>query len=220
VEKLTTRLTTIAPFLRPDRATIEQAAELLTTTPTFERTFAAAVASLQGDLQRGGAPEVVLRLDGMLTALRDGLQRTDGQRFALPDTELTGVLLIDRGPVERYRSLDDASRTSGWPAIVLGVLVAVGAVLAAPRRRGALFGVGVAVFAAALVALASIALAKSAVVSQIDTSSGQDAVSAVWDVIALEVRRDLVWFMLAGLIVAVTGLSLQAFRPRRPPPPG
>src|SRR3954466_9623097 len=65
-DKLTMKLTSVAPALRPQRDQIQQGAGSLMSTETFERTFADAVTALQRDLQGGGAPEVVLRLDGML----------------------------------------------------------------------------------------------------------------------------------------------------------
>ena len=215
-DKLTTRITTVAPPLRPLHDRIQQVAELLTTTDAFETTFADAVAALQRDLQHGAAPQVVLRLDGMLAALQDGLRATSAREFEIPDSQLTGVLVVDRDPVESYRRMDEVTTTTGWPSIIIGGLAAAGAVMMAERRRWAVFGVGVTVAVAALAALGGLALAKGVAVSQVDSSSGQDAISAVWEVVAFDVRQALVFVMLAGLVAAVAGLALQAFRPERP----
>jgi hypothetical protein len=211
-DKLTTRLTTAAPPLRPLHDQIQQVAELLTTTDAFERTFAAAVAGLQRDLEGGAAPEVVLRLDGMLAALQAGLRATSAREFEIPVANLTGVLVVDRGPVDSYRRLDDVTRTTGWPSVVIGVLSAAGAVAVASRRRWAVFGVGVTIAAGALIALGGLALAKGGAVSQVDTGTGQDAISAVWDVLVVDVHQAMVLLMLVGLVAAVVGLALQAFR--------
>jgi hypothetical protein len=214
-DKLTTRLTTAVPPLRPLHDQILQLAELLTTTDAFEGAFAAAVAGLQRDLEGGGAPQVVLRLDGMLAALEAGLRATSPRASEIPVANVTGVLVVDRGPVDSYRRLDDVTRTTGWPSVVIGVLAAAGAVAVASRRRWAVFGVGVTMAAGALVALGGLAVGKAGAVSQVDTSSGQDAISAVWDVLVVDVHLAMVLLMLAGLVAAVVGLALQAFRDRR-----
>jgi uncharacterized protein CbrC (UPF0167 family) len=213
-DKLTTRLTTVAPALRPEHEQIQQGAEALMSTEAFERTFADAVAALQRDLQGGGAPEVVLRLDGMLATLEEGL-RAQGE-IDMPDAPVTGVVVVERDRVETYRRLDDVTRTSGWPSIVIGVLAAAGAVFVAERRRRAALWVGATIAVAALIALGGLALAKGVAASQAGTSTGQDAISAIVDVVAADIRQALVVLMLAGLVSAVAGLALQAFRRDEP----
>jgi hypothetical protein len=216
-EKLVTRMQTIVPALRDRTDQLSQLAELLTTTEPFNRSFTAAVMALQRDLLEGGAPEVVLHLDGMLAALQDGLIRTGGD-LVIPEGQLTGVILIDRDQVRAYRRLNGVTTQTGWPSIAIGAAAAVCAVLVSVRRRGAIFWVGATIAGAAIVALAALALAKSAAAGQARTQKGQDAVDAVWDVVARDIRMGLAVVLLLGLAGTVTGLSLQAFRRGRPSP--
>src|SRR5262245_45246968 len=143
-EKLVTRMQTLAPELRDQTDQLEQLAELLTTTDEFRTSFTAAVERTQAELLDSGTPEVVLQLDDMLAALQDGLVRTGGD-LSIPESQLTGVIVIDRDQVRAYRKLNDVTAATGWPAIVIGVASAAGAVLVSERRRSALIGVGAAV---------------------------------------------------------------------------
>ena len=217
-EKLATRIQVLDPRLREDAAAegLERASELLTTTEPFRGTFTAAVVSLQVDLLEGGAPQVVLRLDGMLATLQDGLGRT-GSDLPVTEGPLTGVLVVERQQVEAYRRLDDVSRQTGWPSLAIGAVAAVAAVLVSERRRGALLAVGATVAVAALLALGGLALAKSAAAGQASTAKGQDAVDAVWDVVARDIRSAVAVVLLAGLAAAVASLALQAFQGGRVP---
>src|SRR5258705_2466283 len=65
-EKLVTRIQTIVPALRERTDQLSQLAELLTTTPAFQRSFTAAGVALQRDLHGGGAPECGLRPDAKI----------------------------------------------------------------------------------------------------------------------------------------------------------
>jgi len=210
-EKLVTRIQTIAPVLRDRTDQLSQLAELLTTTPAFQRSFTAAVVATQRDLEEGGVPEVVLRLDDMLAALQAGLIATGGD-LVIPEGQLTGVIVIDRDQVRAYRRLNGVTRELGWPSIAIAVAAAVCAVLVSERRRKALFWVGATVAGAAILALGALALAKNAAAGQARTQKGQDAVDAVWDVVARDIRMGLAGVLLLGLVATVTGLSLQAFR--------
>ena len=210
-EKLVTRIQTIVPALRDRTDQVSQLAELLTTTPAFQRSFTAAVVALQRDLREGGAPEVVLRLDDMLAALQAGLIATGGD-LVIPEGQLTGVIVIDRDQVRAYRRLNGVTRQTGWPSIAIGTAAAVCAVLASERQRRAIFWVGATVAGAAIVTLGALALAKNAAAGQANTQKGQDAVDAVWDVVARDIRMGLAAVLLLGLVATVTGLSLQAFR--------
>jgi hypothetical protein len=214
-EKLVTRIQTIVPALRDRTDQVSQLAELLTTTPAFQHSFTAAVVALQRDLQEGGAPEVVLRLDDMLAALQAGLIATSGD-LVIPEGQLTGVIVIDRDQVQAYRRLNGVTRQTGWPSIAIGTAAAACAILVSERRRSAIFWVGATVAGAAIVTLGALALAKNAAAGQANTQKGQDAVDAVWDVVARDIRMGLAAVLLLGLVATVTGLSLQAFRGGRP----
>jgi hypothetical protein len=211
-EKLTNRIQVLDPQLREGTAPegLEHLAELLTTTDPFRAAFTDAVVALQRDLLEGGAPQVVLRLDGMLLALQDGLAATGGD-LGIPEDRLTGVLVVDREQVEAYRRLGDVSGGLGWVSIAIAVAAALGAVLISERRPAALLGVGAAIAAAALLALGGLALAKIAAAGQASSATGQDAVDAVWDAAARDVRTALAAVLLGGLAAAVAGLSMQAF---------
>ena len=210
-EKLVTRVQTIVPSLRDRTDQLSQLAELLTTTEPFSVSFTAAVVALQRDLLEGGAPEVVLHLDDMLAALQAGLIRTGGD-LVIPEGQLTGVIVIDRDQVRAYRRLNDVTTQTGWPSIAIGAAAAACAVFVSDRRRSATFWVGATVAGAAILALAALALAKSAAAGQARTQKGQDAVDAVWDVVARDIRMGLALVLLLGLAGTVAGLSLQAFR--------
>lgn len=216
-EKLVTRMQTIVPALRDRTDQLSQLAELLTTTEGFRRSFTVAVVTLQRDLLEGGAPEVVLHLDDMLAALQGGLIETGGD-LVIPEGQLTGVIVIDRDQVRAYRRLDDVTTQTGWPSIAIGAAAAVCAVLVSDRRRSAIFWIGATVAGAAILALAALALAKTAAAGQASTQKGQEAVDAVWDVVARDIRMALAVVLLVGLAGTVTGLSLQAFRRSRPSP--
>ena len=185
--------------------------ELLTTTDPFRRSFTAAVVALQRDLLEGGPPEVVLRLDDMLEVLHAGLVETGGD-LGIPEGSLSGVIVIDREQVQAYRRLNDVTTQTGWPSIAIGVAAAVGAVLASDRRRGTTLLVGATIAGAAVLALGGLAVAKDAAAGQARTAKGQEAVDAVWDVVAHDIRTALAIVLLLGLAGAVAGLSLQAFR--------
>jgi hypothetical protein len=210
-ERLVTRMQTLAPALRDRTETMQDLAELLTTTEPFHRSFTAAVVALQRDLLEGGPPEVVLRLDDMLGVLHAGLVETGGD-LEIPEGSLSGVIVIDREQVQAYRRLNDVTTQTGWPSIAIGVAAAVGAVLASDRRRGTTLWVGATIAGAALLALGGLAVAKDAAAGQARTAKGQEAVDAVWDVVAHDIRAALAIVLLLGLAGAVTGLSLQAFR--------
>jgi hypothetical protein len=213
-EKLATRMQTIVPSLRDRTDQLSQLAELLTTTEQFRVSFTAAVVALQRDLLEGGAPEVVLHLDDMLAALQAGLIRTSGD-LVIPEGQLTGVIVVDRDQVRAYRRLNDVTTQTGWPSIAIGAAAAACAVFVSDRRRSTTFWVGATVAGAAILALAALSLAKSAAAGQARTQKGQDAVDAVWDVVARDIRMGLVLVLLLGLAGTVTGLSLQAFRRAR-----
>jgi hypothetical protein len=215
-EKLATRIQVLDPRLRGDSEAdgLQHLTELLTTTEPFERAFTESVVGLQRDLLEGGAPQVVLRLDGMLTAVNNGLQGTGADLGIDPD-RLTGVLVIDRQQVQSYRRVGDVAGQTGWPAIAIGAVAAVGAVLTSERRSSAILGVGATTAVAALAALGGLALAKAATAGQAATAKGQDAVDAVWDAVARDIRTGLAVVLLFGLGAAVTGLAMQAFPRRR-----
>ena len=215
-EKLTTRLRVVDPRLgeEPVAQRLEQLAEITTAAPSFRSSFTSAVVGLQRDLLESGAPQVVLRLDGMLAALRDGLEQTGGD-LPIPEGEVTGVLVIDREQVQAYRRVHDLSGQIGWPAIAIGLLSAAGAVLVTSRRYGAMLGVGATIAVASLLALGGLALSKTATAGQATTAKGQDAVDAVWDVVVRDIRAALALVLLGGLALAVAGLALQAFGGRR-----
>ena len=212
-EKLVTRMETIAPALRARADQLSQLAELLTTTEQFRRSFTAAVVALQQDLLEGGAPEVVLHLDDMLAALQAGLIKTGGD-LVIPEGQLTGVIVIDRDQVRAYRRLNDVTTQTGWPSLAIGAAAAACAILVSERRRSATFWVGATIAGAAVLALAALALGKSAAAGQAQTEKGQAAVDAVWDVVARDIRMGLALVLLLGLAGTVAGLSLQAFRGR------
>jgi hypothetical protein len=216
-EKLATRIQVLDPRLRGDTASegLQHLTELLTTTEPFRQAFTESVVALQRDLLEGGAPQVVLRLDGMLAAVNAGLQGTGADLGIDPD-RLTGVLVIDREQVLSYRRVGDMSGQTGWPAIVIGAMAAVGAVLVSERRSSGILGVGAVTAAAALIALGGLALGKAATAGQAATAKGQDAVDAVWDAVARDIRTGLAVVLLVGLGAAVTGLTMQAFPRRRP----
>jgi hypothetical protein len=216
-EKLVTRLQALAPILRDQTDALESLAELLTTTQVFRTAFTASVVALQRDLLGGGTPEVVLRLDDMLAAMRGELVKTGGQ-LVIPESRLTGVVVIDRDQVQAYRRLDDVTKGTGWPSIAIGVAAAVGAVLVSDRRRAAILGVGATIAVLALLTLGGLALARSVAAGQAGTPKGQDAVGAVWDVIVRDIRTGLALVLLLGLAGVVAGLSLQAFGGRRAAP--
>ena len=211
---LTTRLRSLEPALQDPAVSVEleQLATALVNTDRFRRTFTDAVARLQSDLLAAGDPQVALRLDAMLGATSGALQDQLGVPVPIAQQAATGVLRIDEDQVRAYRRLDDVTRQTGWPAIAIGALAAIGAVLVAERRRRAILGVGATVAVVALVALGGLMLAKSASAGRAGTSMSRDAVDAVWDVLARDIRSGLTVVFLAGLGTAVTGLALQAFR--------
>lgn len=215
-EKLATRIEVLDPQLREDPAAegLQHLVELLTTTEAFRSAFTESVVALQRDLSEGGAPQVVLRLDAMLAAIRDGLQGTGGDLGIDPD-RLTGVLVIDRQQVQAYRRVGDVSGQMGWASIAIAIAAAVGAVLVSDRRSSAILGVGATTAAAALIALGGLALAKVATAGQAATAKGQDAVDAVWDAGGRDIRTGLALVLLVGLAAAVAGLAMQAFPRRR-----
>ena len=211
-EKLATRIRVLEPQLREEPASdaLEKLAELLTTTEPFRQAFTGSVVDLQRDLLEGGAPQVVLRLDGMLAAIGDGMERTGGD-LGIPDGELTGVLVVDREQVQAYRRLDDVTGRTGWPSIIIALLSTIGAMLVSGRRSTAIRWVGATTAAAAIVALGGLALAKSAAAGQASTAKGQDAVDSVWDAVAQDIRTALAVVLLAGLAAFVAGLAMQAY---------
>ena len=212
-EKLTTRIKVLDPRLRETAVSdrLEELAELLTTTEPFQDVFTAAVVTLQRDLLDGGAPEVVLRLDGMLVALQDGMRRAGGE-LPIPDGPLSGVLVVERDQVETYRRVDDVTQQVGWSSLGVGLLAAAAAVAVSERRRGALLGLGATIAAAAALALGSLSLAKSAAAGQAGTAKGQEAVDAVWDVVARDIRAALAIVLIAGLVMVVAGLAVRPAR--------
>jgi hypothetical protein len=211
---LTTRLRSLDPALKDPVVSggLERLAAAVTSTDPFRRAFSDAVARLQTDLLAAGLPRVALRLDGMLTETLAALQERAGTTLQIPQQDVGGVLVVDPDQVEAYRRLNDVTRQTGWPAIAIGALAALGAVLVAQRRRAAIFGVGATVAVVALLALGSLILAKSAAAARADDPTSRDAVDAVWDVVARDVRTALTAVLLAGLGAAVAGLALQAFR--------
>ena len=216
-EKLTTRMQVLDPQLREETAAdaLERLAELLTTTEPFRLAFTESVVALQRDLLEGGAPQVVLRLDGMLTAMQEGMERTGGD-LGMADGELTGVMVVDREQVQAYRRLEDVTRGTGWPSIVIGLLCAAGAVFVSGRSSAALRWVGGTTAVTAVLALGGLALAKTAAAGQANTAKGQEAVDAVWDAVARDIRTALALVLLAGVVAIVAGLALQASPIGRP----
>jgi hypothetical protein len=148
----------------------------------------------------------------MLGATLGALQDELGITVPIPQGSVTGVLPVDPDQVQAYRRLDEVTRDTGWPAIVIGSLSAIGAMLVAERRRAAILGVGAAVAFSALVALGALVLTKSVAASRADTSTSRGAIDAAWDVMSRDVRTGLTAVFLAGLGTAVAGLALQAFR--------
>jgi hypothetical protein len=215
---VTTKLRSLDPALRDPAVSggLERLATAITSTDPFRRAFTEAVARLQTDLLAAGRPRVALRLDGMLSTTLAQLQERAGTTFQVPQQDVTGVLAVDPDQVEAYRRLAEVTRQTGWPAIAIGALAAVAAVLVAERRRGAILGVGATVAVVALLALGGLILAKSAAAARAGDSTSRDAVDAAWDVVARDVRTALTAVLLAGLGAAVAGLTLQAFRGARP----
>jgi hypothetical protein len=211
---LTTHLRSLDPALKDPVVSgeLERLAAAVTSTDPFRRAFTDAVARLQTDLLVAGRPRVALRLDGMLTETLAALQERVGTTFQIPPQDVAGVLVVDPDQVEAYRRLNDVTRQTGWPAMAIGALAALGAVLVAQRRPAAIFGVGATVAVVALLALGSLILAKSAAAARAGDPASRDAVDAVWDVVARDVRTALTAVLLAGLGAAVAGLTLQAFR--------
>ncbi len=215
-EKLTTRIQVLDPQLRDGTSPegLQHLAELLTTSPPFRQEFTASVVELQRDLLDGGTPEVVLRLDGMLVALQEGVAAAGGD-LGIDEDRLTGVLVVERAQVQAYRRLGDVTEQTGWAAVAIGLLAAGGAVLVAVRRRAAALAVGATTAVAALLALAGLALAKTAAAGEARTATGQEAVEAVWDAVARDVRTGVALVLLLGLGVAVGALAVQAYGGRR-----
>jgi hypothetical protein len=211
---LTTRLRSLDPALRDPALSggLERLATAIVSTDPFRRTFADAVARLQADLLASGQPRVALRLDAMLGATLAVLREKLGTDLQVPQQDLTGALAVDPEQVRAYRRVNDVTQQAGWPAIAIGVLSAVGALLVAERRRRAILGVGATVAVVALLSLGGLILAKSAAAARAGSSTSRDAVDAAWDVVARDIRTALTAVLLAGLGAAVAGLALQAFR--------
>jgi hypothetical protein len=211
---LVTRLRSLDPALRDPAVSggLERLATAVTSTDPFRRTFTEAVTRLQADLLAWGRPRVALRLDAMLGETVGALQEKLGTDLPIPQQDLTGVITVDPDQVDAYRRVNEVTQRTGWPAIAIGAVSAVGAVLVAERRRRAIPGVGAAVAVVALLALAGLVLAKDAAAARAGDSTSRDAVDAVWDVAARDVGTALTAVLLAGLGAAVAGLALQAFR--------
>jgi hypothetical protein len=211
---LASRLRSLDPALRDPALSggLERLATAVTGTDPFRRAFTEAIAGLQTDLLAAGRPRVALRLDGVLSETLAALQEQAGTTFQIPDQDVAGVLAVDPDQVEAYRRLNDVTLQTGWPALVIGALAAVGAVVVAERRRAAILGVGATVAFSALVALGALVLTKSVAASRADTSTSRGAIDAAWDVMSRDVRTGLTAVLLAGLGTAVAGLALQAFR--------
>jgi hypothetical protein len=211
---LTTRLRSLEPALEEPAVSggLDQLATAFAGTDRFRRTFTGAVARLQSDLLAAGDPHVALRLDAMLGSTLGALQDELGITVPIPQGSVTGVLPVDPDQVQAYRRLEEVTGDTGWPAIVIGGLSAIGAVLVAGRRRSAILGVGAAVAFSALVALGALVLTQSVAASRADTSTSRGAIDAAWEVMVPDVRTGLTVVLLAGLGTAVAGLALQAFR--------
>ena len=68
----------------------------------------------------------------------------------------------------------------------------------------------------AVLALGGLALAKTAAAGQANTAKGQEAVDAVWDAVARDIRTALAVVLLAGVVAIVAGLALLASPIGRP----
>lgn len=212
-ETLTTRLRSLEPALGDPAVSegLERLVAALTSTDRFRRTFSDAVARLQADLLAGDDQRVALRLDPMLEVTLEALREQLGVTLQISQ-QATAVLPADPDQVRAYRRLDEVTRQTGWPAIGVGALAAVGAVVVAERRRRAIVSLGATVAIVALLALGGLTLAKSATAGRSGSATSRDAVAAIWDVVAGDVRTTLTAVLLAGLGTAVAGLALQAFR--------
>ncbi|MEP6477656.1 MAG: hypothetical protein ABJC60_10320 [Actinomycetota bacterium] len=210
---LTTRLRSVAPALREPAVSdgLERLATALTDTERFRGAFRDALARLQMDLLARDHRPVALRLETMLDATRAELQEKLGIPLQFPQTDAAGRLTIDPGQVQAYRDLLSISGQTGWPAIAIGGLAAIGALVIAERRRRAMLSLGATVATIALIGLGGLALARSAAASRAAGSTSRAAVDAAWSVMAGDARTALIAVMLAGMATAVLGLALQAF---------
>lgn len=213
-DTLITRLRSLEPALGDPALSgeVERLVAALTSTDRFRRMFSDAVARLQADLLARDDPPVALRLDSMLDVTLGALREKFGVTLQIPRPNATGLLPVDPDQVQAYRRLDEVTRQTGWPAIGVGALAAIGAVVVAERRRRAILGVGATVAVVALTALGGLTLAKSAAAGRAGTPTSRDAAAAVWAVVAGDVRTALAAVLLAGLGTAVAGLTLRAFR--------
>jgi hypothetical protein len=212
-QTLIDRLRAAEPALR-DPALFDGLGRLATAlvgTAPFRRTFSEALGRLQADLRSDRDLPVALRLDGMLDTTLAAIHERLGTTLHVP-SQTTRVLPVDPDQAQAYRSLDEVTAQIGWPAIAIGAVAALGAVLVAGRRRRAIVGVGAAVATVALLALGGLVVAKSAATGRAGTPTSRDAVGAVWDVVAGDARSGLIALLLAGLGAVAAGLALQAYR--------
>lgn len=218
------------PLLDAMSSAVHRAADAVVTSPAFatlwehtlrigHRQISGAIRGEDTVLGLDDDGVLALRLDPVLTALRDRLVENGWRTAALIPTSDRVLVLMESDDLLRVRgaahALDTAAGVLPWVAVAL--LVAGVAVAVRRRRTAAWAAIGVALAAGAL--LGGLALGRHTLTGAFSAALSADAVLGIYDAASGGLGASTWLLLVAGLVVggALLGPRLVArFRDRRP----
>jgi hypothetical protein len=133
------------------------------------------------------------------------LERTLG--ITLPE-DFAAIPLFEAAGLEKAQGIVQAFDVITVGSVILTILLMLGAILLALRRRRMVMAVGLGAVAALMLLGIIIRLAKDLVVSNFADPQGAAAVAAIFTAVITDLRSTLIWVAIAGIIVVVVAYLL------------
>ncbi len=134
------------------------------------------------------------------TAGRALLERTLG--VTLPD-DFAAIPLFEAAGLQKAQGIVQAFDAITIGSVILTILLMLGAIFLARRRRRMVMAVGLGAVAGLMLLGIGIRLAKEAVVSGFADPQGAAAVAAIFTAAITDLRGTLIWVAVVGIIVVV-----------------
>jgi hypothetical protein len=209
-KRISEQLVRAEPNLVAVRPLIESAVGGIVSGGAFQDVFRAGVADVHRAVFEQDQNTVTLTLSDIGATLRGALAAIDPQ-LAKKIPPQDSLKLVDGDLPEPLASAVAVQNTVSWLPILLLVVAVVlggGAVRLAPDARRGWVALGALISIVAVLALVGLSATRAIILTSIDSASGRDAASGLWDVFLGDLKTAIILVAVCGAVIAAAASSL------------
>ncbi len=209
-KRISDQLVAVEPNLVAVRPVLEGVVGGIVGGGAFQDVFRAGVSDLHRAVFEQDEDTVTLTLADIGATLRGALAALDPKLAKQIPAQQT-LSLVDGdlpAPVAAAIAVADAIRWLPLLLLVIAVILGGGAIRLAPDARRGWIAIGASISVVAVLCLVGLRATEAILLTSIDSASGRDAVSGIWDAFLADLWRGIILIAISGAVIAAAASSL------------